>query len=82
MPSFLSVDQLAERYQVGRSTIWRWTADGRLPRPVRFSPGCSRWSSDAIEQREAERAQAQRLTRRRGQPKEGQEKSKKKLLRA
>ena len=78
MQTFLSVAQLAARYSVGRSTIWRWTAHGRLPQPVQFSAGCTRWSSDEIEQREAERAQAQRVTRRRGQPKEARKKPTKK----
>jgi len=35
--------QLAEIYSVSRATIWRWTAAGRLPLPVKLSPGCTRW---------------------------------------
>jgi predicted DNA-binding transcriptional regulator AlpA len=42
---FLSDRQAAERYGVGRATIWRWLReDPSFPRPVRFTPGCTRWS--------------------------------------
>lgn len=40
--------QLAEIYSVSRATIWRWTAAGRLPRPVKLSPGCTRWKLSDI----------------------------------
>ena len=35
---YFSDAQLAERYQVSRSMIWRWTARGHLPSPVQLSP--------------------------------------------
>lgn len=57
MQQFLSDAQLAERYSVSRSTIWRWTARKLLPQPVQLSPGCTRWRKDQIEQRDAERAE-------------------------
>jgi len=40
--------QLAEIFSVGRATIWRWTANGRLPQPVKLSPGCTRWKLDEL----------------------------------
>ncbi len=42
--------QLAEIYSVSRATIWRWAAAGRLPQPVKLSPGCTRWKLADIEQ--------------------------------
>lgn len=51
---FLSVNQVANRYGVGRSTIWRWVAGGRLPRAVALSPGCKRWKLTDLEHFEAE----------------------------
>jgi prophage regulatory protein len=54
MQQFLSDAQLAERYSVSRSTIWRWTARKLLPQPVHLSPGCTRWRRDDIERRDAE----------------------------
>jgi len=38
-----SDSQLAEIFVVTRATIWRWSATGRLPKPVKLSPGCTRW---------------------------------------
>jgi predicted DNA-binding transcriptional regulator AlpA len=47
--------QLAERYGVSRSTIWRWSQRGILPKPIEISPGTTRWRLDEIEKRDAER---------------------------
>lgn len=42
--SFLAVKAVAERYAVCVATVWDWakTAPG-FPKPVRLSPGCTRW---------------------------------------
>lgn len=41
---FLSIDDVAKRYGVGNSTVWRWIKkDDRFPAPVKLSPGTSRW---------------------------------------
>lgn len=58
-PTYLSDVQLAERYGVARSTIWRWTDLGILPQPVKISAGCTRWSSAAIDRLDAERESQQ-----------------------
>jgi prophage regulatory protein len=50
--------QLAERYQISRATVWRWTKNGLLPPPVQLSGGTTRWSKDQIERRDAERQQS------------------------
>lgn len=50
---YLSDTQLAARYSVSRSTIWRWTQRGLFPKPVQLSPGTTRWRKDAIERHEA-----------------------------
>ena len=55
---YISDLQLAVRYSVSRSTIWRWANNGNLPAPIQLSPGCTRWRFDAIEQRDAEREKA------------------------
>lgn len=55
MQLYLTDTQLAKRYDVSRATIWRWVSKGILPKPVKFSHGCTRWRKDQIEQREAER---------------------------
>ena len=45
----LRVEQVAERLSVARRTVWRWLAQGRLPPPLRLSPGCVRWRAADIE---------------------------------
>jgi prophage regulatory protein len=52
--SYFSDLQLADRYQVNRTTIWRWVARNYLPRPVQLSPGTTRWRRDEIESHEAQ----------------------------
>jgi predicted DNA-binding transcriptional regulator AlpA len=43
-PQYLSVKQVAARYEVGVATIWRWVkADNGFPAPVRLSTGVTRW---------------------------------------
>ncbi len=48
---------LAERYAVARPTIWRWArSDKTFPKPVKLSPGCSRWNLPDLEKWEEQRA--------------------------
>lgn len=55
---YVSDQQLAARYNVSRSTIWRWVKRGILPAPEQLSPGCTRWRLELIEQRDSERVAA------------------------
>jgi len=55
---YLTDCELAERFRVGRSTIWRWLAAGRIPAPVKLTPGTTRWVLTHIEAFEAERLAA------------------------
>lgn len=43
-----SVATLAEHFDVNAATIWRWTQQGKLPQPVKLSPGCTRWKWEEI----------------------------------
>jgi predicted DNA-binding transcriptional regulator AlpA len=45
----LSVNEVASRLSVAPRTVWRWVAQGRLPRPLRLRPGCVRWWSSDVE---------------------------------
>ena len=56
---YVSDIQLAKRYSVSRSTIWRWTEKGILPVPVRISRCCTRWLLSDIEARDDGRLMAQ-----------------------
>jgi prophage regulatory protein len=50
LPRYLSDTQLAEAFSISRATVWRWTAAGSLPQPVKLSPGCTRWKLADIDQ--------------------------------
>ena len=49
------VKAVAKRYSVGVVTIWRWVRDGKFPKPVHFTPGCTRWSETDLQAWEASR---------------------------
>jgi predicted DNA-binding transcriptional regulator AlpA len=54
---YLSDRQLGERFSVNRITIWRWArTDPTFPKPVKLTPGCSRWRLADIEIWEGQRA--------------------------
>ena len=55
MTRYISAGQLAERYGVDKSTVWRWAQRNILPAPVKLSEQCTRWKLDEIDQRDAER---------------------------
>ena len=40
---------LAARYDVHRSTIWRWVKNGTIPQPRTLGPGCKRWNINDLE---------------------------------
>lgn len=42
--------QVAKQFGVSRATIWRWAAkDPSFPKPVKLSPGCSRWKIEDVQ---------------------------------
>lgn len=53
---FLDVHGVARRYGVKAATIWGWASKGRLPQPVRLTPGCSRWRRKDLEAWEDQQA--------------------------
>ena len=58
MTRYASAGQLAERYGVNKSTIWRWVRRGILPQGIKFSEQCTRFDLDKIERRDSEREQS------------------------
>lgn len=40
--------QVAERLSIGKSTVWKFVKDGRLPKPYKFG-AISVWKSDEID---------------------------------
>lgn len=53
--TYLTDKQVAERYNVGRATPWRWVQKGSFPKPKVFSAGCTRWKLSDIEKWETEK---------------------------
>ncbi|WP_183330536.1 helix-turn-helix transcriptional regulator [Halomonas campaniensis] len=47
--TYLTVQQVADRYATSTSSIWRWVRRGQFPRPVKLSPGCTRWRASDVE---------------------------------
>jgi predicted DNA-binding transcriptional regulator AlpA len=44
----LSSEELASMLSISRATLWRMLAAGKLPLPLRPSPGLVRWKADEI----------------------------------
>ena len=45
-----TVDQVAERLTVSAATVWRYTREqSDFPKPIKLSPGCSRWRADEVD---------------------------------
>ncbi len=48
--TYLSDKQVGARYDVHRSTPWRWVnSNQEFPKPVKLSPQCSRWKLSDLE---------------------------------
>lgn len=48
--NFISDTQLAARFDVSRNTIWRWAREqADFPKPVKLTPGCTRWREADID---------------------------------
>ncbi len=57
MKNFLTDKDIAERYQVSRCSPWRWAKNGTFPKPIRLSPGVSRWELRQVEEHEQKQAE-------------------------
>ncbi len=55
--TYLSDRQLAARFGVHRMTPWRWLkCEPGFPRPLKLTPGCTRWKLSEIEAWETAKA--------------------------
>lgn len=55
---YLTDKQVAARFGITRECVWKWARDGVFPKPVRLTPGCTRWRLADISEWEAARAAA------------------------
>jgi len=47
--SFMTVDEVAQRYSVSNATVWRWVKnDPSFPEPIKLSAGTSRWAEEQL----------------------------------
>lgn len=51
---YLSDVAVATRYGIGRSTLWRWVAEGAFPKPVKVGPRATRWRLADLEAHDAQ----------------------------
>ncbi|KHF24517.1 transcriptional regulator [Solemya velum gill symbiont] len=58
MKHYIDDKQVAERYKIGRSTVWQWVKDGLLPSPVKFGQRVTRWDSDDLDAHDAKAKEA------------------------
>ena len=58
MIKYLDVHQVASRYGTSRRTVWRWSAQGILPKPVSLTAQSARWLLSELDARDAEREAA------------------------
>ena len=52
---WLTVKELAAKYQVTEACIWKWVKSGNLPPPRSLGPQTRRWPPEDIETFEAEK---------------------------
>jgi len=48
MPNLVRAQELADILSVDRSTIWRWSAIGKIPKPLKIGSRVSLWDADKI----------------------------------
>jgi predicted DNA-binding transcriptional regulator AlpA len=51
MKKYASDKEIAKRYGVSRSCVWRWLQNDILPKPVQISPRCTRFDIEECDQR-------------------------------
>ncbi|MBA3009729.1 MAG: AlpA family phage regulatory protein [Proteobacteria bacterium] len=55
---YLSDKQIAKKFGVHRTTIWRWVKSGNFPKPLKLSVGCTRWPEKPVQDWESKRVEA------------------------
>ena len=41
---------LAHFYDASRSTIWKWSREGKLPKPIKLTSGATRWDNKQLKE--------------------------------
>lgn len=48
LDTLLTADQLAKIMNVKKRTIWRWLAEGRIPKPIYLTRQTPRWRESEV----------------------------------
>jgi len=48
--TYLTINNLMQRFKVSRTTVWRWQRKEQFPAPVKLSAGCARWKERAVDE--------------------------------
>ncbi len=55
--TFLSDIEVAKRYGISRASVWRWVKNNsKAPKPIKLSPGTTRWKLSELVEFEAQSA--------------------------
>lgn len=46
--AFASAKTIAHALDTSETTVWRWAASGRLPKPYKLGGGTTRWRTDEV----------------------------------
>ena len=50
MQQYIRVKEISEKLGVSTSTIWRWVAEGKLPKPFKPTKRTTLWPADAVQE--------------------------------
>ena len=54
--TFLTAEEVAQRYGINRATVYRWVAMGTIPKPVRVGGRTSRFLREELDAHDARQA--------------------------
>ncbi len=57
MAKFLRVKQVSEKLGIGKSTVWLWLKQNKLPKPIKLSPRVTVWVEKDIEDWQSKKIQ-------------------------
>ena len=48
---YLRAKDIATRYGIGESTVWKWVAENKIPKPyAKLSKKCTVWNAEEVDQ--------------------------------
>jgi len=49
MKQYMRVKQVAEAIGISKSSVWRWSSEGRLPKPIKLTNRTTVWKSEEVD---------------------------------